>query len=160
MPSKLLYLLRHAKAESSKLKLSDLDRTLTDRGVGDAQKLAAKLRKKEIAFNLIVASPAVRAITTAQIIAKTLDFRQSHLEVNESLYQANSSDLLELVAGLHKKASKVLLVGHNPGMEEFAQLLSGEPISMATCSLIEFDLDIKHWKDIEKIKHVQVKLIH
>lgn len=47
MPSKLLYLLRHAKAEGSKQKLFDLDRTLTEKGVSDAQRLAAKLRKKE-----------------------------------------------------------------------------------------------------------------
>ena len=160
MPGKLLYLLRHAKAEGSKQKLADLDRALTERGVSDAKKLAAKLRKKELDFNLIVASPAIRAITTAQIIAKTLDFRQSHIEVDEHLYQANASDFLEVVAKLHKKASKVLLVGHNPGMEEFVQLLSGESVVMPTCSLVRLDLDVKHWKDLEKIKHAQLKLIN
>lgn len=160
MPSKVLYLLRHAKSEGSKQKLSDLDRTLTEKGVGDAQRLAAKLRKKELDFNLIVSSPAIRAITTAQIIAKTLDFRQSHIEVNENLYQADSRDFIEIVTRLHKKISKVLLVGHNPGLEEFAQLLSGEAIAISTCSLIQFSLDIKHWKELERVKQSQVKIIN
>ena len=160
MPGKLLYLLRHAKAETANQKLADLDRALTERGVNEAQKLAAKLRKKELDFNLIVASPAIRAITTAQIIAKTLDFRQSHIEVDKHLYQANVSDFLVIVAKLHKKVSKVLLVGHNPGIEEFVQLLSGKSVAMSTCSLVQLTLDIKHWKDLEEIKHAQLKFIN
>ena len=89
MSTKLLYLLRHAKAESANAKLSDEDRPLTERGIGDVKKLANKLQKKELNFDVIVTSPAIRAITTAQIIAKTLDHRQHHLEVEKKIYQAS-----------------------------------------------------------------------
>jgi phosphohistidine phosphatase len=160
MTSKLLYLLRHAKAESASADLPDQDRALTEKGVSDAQKLATKLRKKELGFDLILTSPAIRAITTAQIIAKTLDHRQHHLEVAQNLYQANLSIFLAIVAGLHKKTSRVLLVGHNPDLEEFAQLLSGESVSMQTCALIQFNLELKHWRDFETRKSVHMKIIN
>lgn len=79
--------------------------------------------------------------------------------MNENLYQADSSGFIEIVTKLHKKISKVLLVGHNPGLEEFAQLLSGEAIAISTCSLIQFSLDIKYWKELESVKQSQVKVI-
>lgn len=160
MPTKLLYLLRHAKAESADPKLSDEDRALTEKGVNDAHKLAAKLHKKELNFDLIITSPAIRTISTAQIIAKTLDHRQHHLEVEKKLYQASPDDFLNLVIGLHKKAAKVLLVGHNPGLEEFTQILSGERVVMQTCALIQFSFDLKHWKDFEDIKKAHMKIIN
>lgn len=160
MPTKLLYLLRHAKAESANIKLLDEDRALTEKGINDAQKLAAKLQKKELGFDLILTSPAIRAITTAQIIANTLDHRQHHLEVAQNLYQANASTFLAIVCGLHKKTSKVLLVGHNPGLEDFAQLLSGESVLMQTCALIQFTIELKHWRDFEEIKSAHLKIIN
>jgi phosphohistidine phosphatase len=152
--------MRHAKAESADPKLSDEDRALTEKGVNDAHKLAVKLQKKELNFNLIVTSPAIRAISTAQIIAKTLDHHQYHLEVEKRLYQASPDTFLNLLIGLHKKAAKVLLVGHNPGLEEFAQILSGERVVMQTCGLIQFSFDLKHWKDFDSIKNAHMKIIN
>ena len=160
MPTKLLYLLRHAKAESADSKLSDEDRALTERGVNDAHQLAGKLHKKELSFDLIITSPAIRAISTAQIIAKTLDHRQHHVVVEKKLYQASPDIFLQLVMGLHKKAAKVLLVGHNPSLEEFAQILSGERVDMQTCALIQFSFDLKHWKDFQDRKSAHMKIIH
>ena len=160
MSTKLLYLLRHAKAESANTKLSDEDRPLTERGVDDVKKLANKLQKKELNFDVIVTSPAIRAITTAQIIAKTLDHRQHHLEVEKKLYHASPDNFFTLLAGLPKKASKILLVGHNPGLEEFAQLLCGERVVMQTCGLIQITLDLKRWKDFKVNKFTQMKIIN
>jgi len=160
MHTKSLYLLRHAKAESATLHSSDEDRALTVRGVDDAKKLASKLVKKDIGFDLILTSPAIRAITSAQIIANRLDYKQRYLVVEKKLYQANSTTFLTMVSKLHKKIKSVLLVGHNPGLEDFAALLAGEPVLMQTCSLIEFTFELKDWKDLEKIRSVQMKLLN
>jgi phosphohistidine phosphatase len=160
MPTKLLYLLRHAKAESANATLLDEDRALTERGIGDVKKLANKLQKKELNFDVLLTSPAIRAITTAQIIANTLDHRQYHLEVEKKLYHASPDNLLTLLAGLPKKASRVLIVGHNPGLEEFAQLLCGERVEMQTCGLIQITLDLKRWKDFKVDKFFQMKIIN
>ena len=160
MPTKLLYLLRHAKAESANTTLLDADRALTERGICDVKKLANKLQKKELNFDVLLTSPAIRAITTAQIIANTLDHRQHHLEVEKELYHASPDNFLTLLAGLPKKASRVLIVGHNPGLEEFAQLLCGERVEIQTCGLIQITLDLKHWKDFEVNKFTQMKIIN
>jgi len=159
MHTKSLYLLRHAKAESATLQFSDEDRALTPKGVNDAKKLATKLVKKDIKFDLILTSPAIRAITSAQIIANRLDQKQS-LRVEKKLYQADSTTLLAIVGKLHKKIKSILLVGHNPEFEDFAAYMTGESVSMQTCSLIEFTFELKDWKDFEKVRSVQMKLLN
>ncbi len=159
MHTKSLYLLRHAKAESATLQFSDEDRALTPKGVDDAKKLATKLVKKDIEFDLILTSPAIRAITSAQIIANRLDQKQS-LRVEKKLYQADSTTLLAIVGKLNKKIKIILLVGHNPEFEDFAAYMTGESVSMQTCSLIEFTFDLKDWKDFEKVRSVQMKLLN
>jgi phosphohistidine phosphatase len=159
MHTKSLYLLRHAKAESATLQFSDEDRALTPKGVDDAKKLATKLVKKDIEFDLILTSPAIRAITSAQIIANRLDQKQS-LRVEKKLYQADSTTLLAIVGKLHKKIKSILLVGHNPELEDFAAYMTGESVSMQTCSLIEFTFELKDWKDFEKVRSVQMKLLN
>jgi phosphohistidine phosphatase len=159
MHTKSLYLLRHAKAESATLQFSDEDRALTPKGVDDAKKLATKLVKKDIEFDLILTSPAIRAITSAQIIANRLDQKQS-LRVEKKLYQADCTTLLAIVGKLHKKIKSILLVGHNPALEDFAAYMTGESVSMQTCSLIEFTFELKDWKDFEKVRSVQMKLLN
>ena len=160
MHTKSLYLLRHAKAESATLQFSDEDRALTPKGIDDAKKLATKLVKKNIEFDLILTSPAIRAITTAQIISNRLDHKQRFLEVDKKLYQADCTTLLTIASKLHKKIKSVMLVGHNPALEDFAAYMTGESVSMQTCSLIEFTFELKDWKDFEKVRSVQMKLLN
>ena len=155
-----MYLLRHAKAESATLQFSDEDRALTPKGIDDAKKLATKLVKKDIGFDLILTSPAIRAITTAQIISNRLDHKQRFLEVDKKLYQADCTTLLTIASKLHKKIKSVMLVGHNPALEDFAAYMTGESVSMQTCSLIEFTFELKDWKDFEKVRSVQMKLLN
>lgn len=155
-----LYLLRHAKAKSATLQSSDEDRALSNRGIDDAKKLATKLIKKEIRFDLILTSPAIRAITTAQIISNQLDHKQRFLEVDIKLYQADSTTLLTIVRKLHKKIKSVMLVGHNPALEDFVLLIAGESVFMSTCALIELSFEFKDWKDLDKASLVKMRLLN
>jgi phosphohistidine phosphatase len=160
MHTRSLYLLRHAKAESVTLQSPDEDRTLTTRGIDDAKKLATKLIKKEIRFDLILTSPAIRAITTAQIISNQLKHKQRFLEVDKKLYQADSITLLTIASKLHKKIKSVMLVGHNPALENLVTLIVGELVSMQTCALIELSFEIKDWRDLNKSPLVKMKLLN
>jgi len=160
MHTRSLYLLRHAKAESATLHSPDEDRALTNRGIDDAKTLATKLIKKEIRFDLILTSPAIRAITTAQIISNRLDHKQRFLEVDKKLYQADSTTLFRIVSKLHKKIKSVMLVGHNPALEDFVTLITGESVSMQTCALIELSFEFKDWKDLDKTPLVKLKLLN
>jgi phosphohistidine phosphatase len=160
MHTRSLYLLRHAKAESATLQSPDEDRALSNRGIDDAKKLATKLIKKEIRFDLILTSPAIRAITTAQIISNQLDHKQRFLEVDKKLYQADCNTLLQIASKLHKKIKRVMLVGHNPALEDFVSLIVGESVSMQTCALIELSFEFKDWKDLDKATLVKMKLLN
>lgn len=160
MHTRFLYLLRHAKAESATLQSSDEDRALSNRGIDDAKKLAIKLIKKEIRFDLILTSPAIRAITTAQIISNRLDHKQRFLEVDKKLYQADSTSLLAIARKVHKKIKSVMLVGHNPALEDFVLLIAGESVLMQTCGLIELSFEFKDWKDLNKASLVKMRLLN
>lgn len=140
--------MRHAKAAAGGILIADKDRPLSEKGVKDVSKLANKLSKKDLDFELIITSPAVRTISTAQIIAKGLKISHAHLVVNDSLYAAEAMNLLKVISSVSKKIDKLMVVGHNPGLMSLASLIAGEPISLSTCSLIKFSFDFKEWHHI------------
>ena len=82
---KTLFLIRHAKSSWDDTALPDKDRPLNDRGRRDAPKMGERLAKRDVKPSLILSSPAVRALRTAEIIAKKLDYRRK-IVVNERLY--------------------------------------------------------------------------
>ena len=93
---KTLFLVRHAKSSWDDPTLADKDRPLNARGERDAPKMGKRLAKREVKLDLIVSSPANRAITTAQVLADKLDFKLKNIEVDDRLYPGAVSALLEL----------------------------------------------------------------
>ena len=159
--SKTLFLLRHAKAMTGGVLIADQDRVLADRGIKDAKELASRLLKKDVKFDLILSSPAIRAITTAQIIAKGLDISaRSYISVDDVLYGAEVMGLLKVISDVSKKIDKLLVVGHNPGLMNLVSFLAGEPVSMSTCSLIKFSFDFKNWHEIFTTKPTKFSFIN
>jgi phosphohistidine phosphatase len=148
MSTKTLFLLRHAKAITGGLLVLDQDRPLSDRGLKDVNKLGTKLHKKEINLDLIVTSPAVRAITTAQLIANKLNMKRTNFLIDPLVYGAELKELLELISGVSKRYDDVMIVGHNPSLTDLASHVAGEPIAMATCALMEASFDFKDWTKV------------
>lgn len=122
---KTLFLIRHAKSSWDDTALPDKDRPLNDRGRRDAPKMGERLAKRDVKPDLILSSPAVRALRTAEIIAKKLDYRRK-IVVNERLYAVGADDLLDVIHQLGDKVERVMLFGHNPELTELAHRLSGE----------------------------------
>jgi len=158
--SKSLYLLRHAKAIAEEGLVSDLDRSLSESGIKDANRLAQKLAKKELSLDLVLMSPAARTISTGQIISNGLGIPHSHLLVNEKLYAAEPLTLLEIISSVPKKMNQLMIVGHNPSLMNLASLLTGESLSMGTCSLIKFSFDFKDWHEIFTQKASKFNLLN
>jgi phosphohistidine phosphatase len=158
--SKSLFLLRHAKAVTGGLMIQDIDRPLSDKGIRDANKLANKLVKKSISFDLILLSPAVRTITTAQIISNGLRSSHSHLVTNDDLYGAETMMLLKIISSVSKKIDALMIVGHNPGLMNLASFMAGEPIAMSTCSLVKFTFDFKDWHEIFTQRAAKLSLLN
>jgi phosphohistidine phosphatase len=144
-----LTLIRHAKSSWKDSTLSDFDRPLNKRGEKTAPMMGRLLRDMGISFELIVSSPAVRAISTARLIARQLDYPDDALVENARLYEATADRLLEVVHQLPDKKVDVALVGHNPGLTDFCNYLCGEGIdNLPTCAVASIGFDTDTWQAV------------
>jgi phosphohistidine phosphatase len=134
---KTLFLIRHAKSSWDDTALPDKDRPLSDRGRRDAPKMGKRLAKRDVKPDLILSSPARRALKTAKIIAKKLDYKRKNIVVEDRLYSGAVHDLLNVVQKLGDKLERVMLFGHNPELTELAHRLSSEITHMPTCAVAE-----------------------
>jgi phosphohistidine phosphatase len=155
---KTLFLIRHAKSSWDDPALPDKDRPLDDRGKRDAPKMGKRLAKRDVNPDLILSSPAMRALTTAQIIARKLDYKLQDIVVDDRLYAGEMDDLLNVIQQLDDKLERVMLVGHNPELSELAYRLSSDITHMPTCAVAELTFDAKSWSNIGKAKLAKVAL--
>lgn len=133
-------LLRHAEAKSPRGRQNDFDRVLSSRGEADARRLGDWLRAKSIQFDRVLCSPAVRTRST---LAIALPNWTTAAQLPPSLYLADLDALRELLdAG--GSAAHVLLIGHNPGLEQLAHWLCQEttPRALPTCGLLRICAEI------------------
>lgn len=145
---KTLYLLRHAKSSRDNFEFSDFDRSLNDRGYADAHLVSKHLSKKNIRFDVLISSPAIRAISTALIFAGNLDYPADKIQMRHKLYDSTIHHYLTCISEIGDRDS-VLLVGHNETITETAQKLSVKSVNeLKTCSIICFQFDINSWKII------------
>jgi phosphohistidine phosphatase len=147
----LLTLLRHAKTEPGRSGQEDWDRELEPRGRKDAPEIARRLREKELIPTLIVSSPAVRAVATAKLVARELSIPVRNIVHDERLYLASPKVMLEVIRERGKAAPHLMVVGHNPGITEFADQLSAERSldNMPTCAAYTLELEITDWKELD-----------
>ena len=154
-----LLLLRHAKSSWDDSALEDFDRPLAPRGENAAPLMAAYLKKIGLRPDLVLCSPAARARQTWSLVSRSLD---SKIAVNElrDLYLSSPGRLLEAVRRAPDAAPCVMLVGHNPGMEHLAMILSGpssNPTALAklhskfpTAALAEIEFEVAAWAAVAR----------
>jgi len=136
-----LALVRHAKSDWGDAALSDHDRPLNDRGMRDAPVMAARLAATGFRPDVILASTAVRARTTAEAFAAELGVAVS---LDPELYGAPAGALLAAAAATG--AASVMVVAHDPGMSVLAGRLSGDGIGhMPTCAVATFTWTQDDW---------------
>jgi phosphohistidine phosphatase len=138
---KTLFLVRHAKSSWDNTALPDKDRPLADRGKRDAPKMGRRLLKRDVKPDLILSSPATRTLSTAELIAKKLDYKRKNIAVHDCLYPGGVDDLLNVIHKLDDKLERVMLFGHNPGLTELAHRLSSEITHVPTCAVAAFTFD-------------------
>jgi phosphohistidine phosphatase len=141
---KTLFLLRHAKSENAAPGLTDLNRALNERGRKEAQALGQYIKKENVRFDLVLCSTAVRARETTELVLASAELT-SNVRYEQQIYEAGPLRLLEVVAEIEQSAKAVLVVGHNPALEELIQLLTGRAEPMSTCTLAKIDLDVDEW---------------
>lgn len=142
-----LYLLRHAKSSWKDANLADFDRPLSGRGRRAAETVGLFLKDKEITLGLVVGSPAVRARQTIEIVLRSAKQRPE-LRFDERIYEATVGRLLEIVSQLENEHKAVLLVGHNPGMQELLALLTGQSEEYPTAALAKIAFKNLKWAEV------------
>ena len=145
---KTLYINRHAKSSWNESGVSDYDRPLNTRGLLDAPFMAKQFSEKSGGVDLILSSPANRALTTATFFAKEMGFATSKLKTEAGIYLASTQDLLKIVSQLDDAYQKVILFGHNPGFTYLVQYLTGEYVNMPTCAIVRVDFEVDSWRSI------------
>lgn len=120
---KTLTLLRHAKSGWDDVALRDFDRTLNAKGRRAAATMGRHLRERGAAFDRVVASPAVRVVETLDAVASGLG-RTLAPQWDRRLYLASAETLADIVRELPDEVASVLIVGHNPGLEDLVLTLA------------------------------------
>lgn len=146
---KTLFLVRHAKASRDDPSLDDRDRPLTERGQRDAPKMGKRLAKRGVKVDAIISSPATRARATAELIADEIGYKRNRITYDERIYDAAPETLLDIACDLDDALSTVMLVGHNPGFSELAQIFSDEIGDLPTCGLVELLFGVAHWAALD-----------
>lgn len=121
---KRLTLVRHGNAAWKNSQASDFERPLTRRGQAEAEALARHLLARQLVPDLLMTSPALRAKQTTEILARELELPANTVKQEEWLYLAQPADILRAARSPGPKVQHLMLVGHNPGVSELAQLLA------------------------------------
>ena len=146
---KLLLLVRHAKSSWKDPGLPDRDRPLNKRGQKDAPRMGKRLAEDYPELELVVSSPAERAMSTAKAIAKAIDYPKSRIRVEERLYQASPDEFIHVIRELDDDASQVVAVGHNPTLTEVATMLSRHPFdNVPACGIVALGFETDTWQDV------------
>jgi len=152
---KALFVLRHAKAERDSDTGKDFDRPLAKRGSSNAETIGREMRAHGLDPDLVLSSPAKRAAETVEAVARGYGPLRPNFEPR--IYEASADCLIEVVRGVDDKAERLLLVGHNPGLERLLielahnderglrnRVAAGYP----TAALAIVELQANHWSEV------------
>lgn len=146
---KTLLVLRHAKSSWKHPELADHDRPLNKRGKQDAPRIGALLRAEDLIPDLIISSTAVRARATAAAVSEASGYT-GEIKLTRALYAAAPEAYLEVLRGLPDEYGRVMVVGHNPGLAELVEMLTGEAEAMPSGALARLTLPVQRWRALNE----------
>ena len=144
---KTLLVLRHAKSSWSDPALDDHERPLNKRGRRDGPRMGQLVREYGLIPDVVISSNAVRARLTAEAVVEAARYAGQIL-LDPHLYMASAGDILSRLRAVREKAETVMIVGHNPGLEELVAQLTGERQDLPTAALAQIVLPIHRWRDL------------
>lgn len=141
--------MRHAKSSWDKADQADFERPLNSRGLADAPRIGKLLRREDLIPDQIISSSAVRALTTAELVADECGY-EGAIKATRALYHADPETYYEVAAKLPDSVNSLLLVGHNPGIEAFLSKLILTWTTMTTGNIGHVQVDINHWSQFNE----------
>ena len=155
---KTVYFIRHAKSSWDDPTLSDIKRPLNKRGLRDAPFMAKLLKNKGIQADLIISSPANRALTTAKYFADEMNIAPENIDVEHEIYGAYPEDVLQMLTQVDTSVNTVLIFGHNPTFTSIINRFTQDYIAnVPTCGIVKVEANIEHWKDFSETTGVQTE---
>ncbi len=138
---------RHAKAEKSDGEIPDRQRRLLPRGQRQCESIGTELARRNRLPDAVITSPAVRARETAERTAESVGYDGSVTEA-DVLYDATPRTFLSVLQDVSDEVTRVMIVGHNPSVEEFVEHATGRYRRMKTAHLAVLETDLASWRDI------------
>ena len=145
---KTLILMRHAKSGWKDQSLKDKDRPLSKRGMKDAVQIGTVLYKNELIPQLVLSSSVKRARQTAELVLETCQYLGEVIFLDKLLL-AEADIILDALRLLPNELERVLVIGHNPGMESVLQILTGQIVALPAAAAANISLVTDSWKDLE-----------
>jgi len=146
---KRIYLVRHGKSAWDTATLHDHDRPILPKGEWKTRMIAEYLIKQQLIPACIISSTAARAAATARILTQILGIDPSMLFFDKRLYDCAATTCYDVLIELADQIPSVMLVGHNPGISEFASLLAKSPVTVfPTSAVMGIDADLETWTDV------------
>lgn len=148
---KTVLFIRHAKSSWKFPDLKDFDRPLNKRGLRDAPIMGEQLAKRQIFPDLMISSDAVRAYTTAQIIATKLNYPIQNIQQENKIYEATPETVLNILRQVADDKNVVFIFGHNPTFTMIANHFSDEKIeNVPTCGILAVNFEMESWKELNQ----------
>lgn len=148
---RILVLIRHAKSSWDDSSIQDFDRSLNKRGFKDAPEMGKRLAGSNHSADIIISSPALRAITTAEIIASEIGFDESKILQEPVIYEAGLNTLVNVVTSIDDNYRHAILIGHNPGFTYLCNYLCNVQLdNMPTCGIAKIEFTTDTWRAISK----------
>lgn len=145
---KILILARHAKSSWDNPDWTDFGRPLNSRGTRDAYHLASIMEKKKMKLDLVISSPAIRAITTAQIISEKMGYKFENVEQDKGIYEKGNKYVTKLIAETDNEINTMMIFGHNPDITSLVTFYSGEFLeNLPTCGIVCLKFNTDKWAD-------------
>ena len=148
-PLKVLYLVRHAKSDWDNEGTADIDRPLKPKGIRNAYEVARRLKLDNKIPDLIMSSPANRAMHTAIIFVRVFGLPAECYHVSNILYESSSDKIIELIKSTETNYKSLMLVGHNPDFTELASsFVRSQVVNIPTSGVVTLKFNINNWQEI------------
>jgi phosphohistidine phosphatase len=157
--AKRLVIVRHGKSTWDYGGVEDIDRPLKEKGINYSYDVARMLKNDAVVPGLIISSPATRALHTAIIFARILDFSCEKIIIKEGLYEASENEVLKMIGQTPDDIEVLMVFGHNPFSSSLAnRFLQGGIDNVPTSGAVLLDFPVDKWNEISKSDIVYEKL--
>jgi phosphohistidine phosphatase len=152
---KKLYLVRHAKSSWEEPGGSDMDRPLLEKGIKRTMKVIRFLKERAVMIDLMISSPAVRALQTAILVAKGIGYPEDKIRVERKIYDGYYDRILDLIYATANEVNSLMIFGHNPTITHLANLFLHPGVELLpTTGTICISFDTEKWESIPSVEPV------